>query len=290
MQNVAGKVAFITGGASGLGLAMARSFTGAGMKVVIADVQQDALDAAAKEFAESNAEVLTLKVDVSDRDAMEDAANKTIEAFDKVHVLCNNAGVAISGNIGDHTYKDWDWVMNVNLNGVINGVVSFVKRIKEHGEGGHIVNTASIAGQFAMGGLGIYNTTKFAVVGMSETMRQDLAQFNIGTSVLCPGFVATNIYTSERNRPDALGGADASSFGIGSMTDLSDEEREERVTEMMASVMPPAVIGDMVLEAIQKDIFYILSHADFKAPVMQRFEEIGSSFDHWENYRKEHDV
>ena len=121
-------------------------------------------------------------------------------------------------------------------------------------------------------------------------MRQDLAPFNIGTSVLCPGFVATNIYTSERNRPDELGGATASSFDLGGNSDLSDEEREERVRQVMASVMPPAVIGDMVLEAIQKDIFYILSHSDFKEPVMQRFEEISKGFDHWADYRKEHDV
>ena len=120
MKDVAGKVAFITGGASGLGLAMARSFTAAGMKVVIADIQDDALDAAREEFSESNTEVLTMKVDVTDRGAMEQAAKDTIEAFGKIHVLCNNAGVVLSGNIADMVYKDWDWVMKVNLDGVIN--------------------------------------------------------------------------------------------------------------------------------------------------------------------------
>ena len=134
--------------------------------------------------------------------------------FGKIHVLCNNAGVAINGNVADMSYQDWDWVMKVNLDGVVNGIVSFVNRIKSHGEGGHIVNTASMAGQIGIPGLSVYNTTKFAVVGMSESMKQDLETDNIGVSVLCPGFVATDIYTSERNRPDDLGGETASSFDL----------------------------------------------------------------------------
>jgi len=288
MKDVAGKVAFITGGASGLGLAMARSFTAAGMKVVIADIQDDALAAAREEFSESNAEVLTMKVDVTDRGAMEQAAKDTIETFGKVHVLCNNAGVALSGNITDMGYKDWDWVMKVNLDGVINGMVTFTNLIKSHGEGGHIVNTASMAGQLGMGGLSIYNTTKFAVVGMSESMRQDLAPFNIGTSVLCPGFVATQIFTSERNRPDLLGGAQASSFGIEGI-DL-DGEAGERMEEMLTNALDPAVIGDMVLHAIQNDEFYILSHAEFKDAVADRGRELSDSFDRWAAYRQEHGV
>ncbi len=290
MQSVAGKVAFITGGASGLGLAMARSFTGAGMKVVIADIEDSALDAAAGEFAESNAEVLTLKVDVTDRHAMEQAAEQTIETFDKVHVLCNNAGVAVSGNVSDMTYADWDWVMRVNLDGVVNGVVSFVNRIRSHGEGGHIVNTASIAGQFGMGGLSIYNTTKFAVVGMSEAMRMDLAPSGIGTSVLCPGFVATNIFSSQRNRPETLGGPDSAGFAMGNLTDGEDKESQERQAAMMASLLPPALIGDMVLHAIQNDIFYILSHEQFKNAVADRGRELSDAFDLWAAYRQKYDV
>lgn len=288
MKDVAGKVAFITGGASGLGLAMARSFTAAGMKVVIADIEDDALAAAKEEFAESNADVITMKVDVTDRGAMEQAAKDTIEAFGKVHVLCNNAGVAISGDISDMGYKDWDWVMKVNLDGVINGMVTFVNLIKSHGEGGHIVNTASIAGQLGMGGMSVYNTTKFAVVGMSESMAKDLAPFNIGTSVLCPGFVATQIFTSERNRPDQLGGAQASSFG----TEGIDMEGEagERMEEMLASALDPAIIGDMVLHAVQTDEFYILSHAEFKEAVAERGRELSDSFDRWAAYRQEHGV
>ncbi len=291
MKDVAGKVAFITGGASGLGLAMARSFSAAGMKVVIADIQDDALAAAKEEFSDTNANVITMKVDVTDRKAMEQAAKDTIEAFGKVHVLCNNAGVAVNGEIGDMTYKDWDWVMKVNLDGVVNGMVTFTNLIKSHGEGGHIVNTASIAGQLGMGGMSVYNTTKFAVVGMSEAMHQDLAPHNIGTSVLCPGFVATQIFTSERNRPAQLGGSGASTFDLNGVGDkeLSDEDAQ-RMQEMLDNALDPSVIGDMVLYAIQNDEFYILSHGEFKDAVAERGRALSDSFDRWTAYRQEHNI
>ncbi len=291
MENVAGKVAFITGGASGLGLAMARSFSAAGMKVVIADIQDDALAAAKEEFSDTNADVITMKLDVTDRGAMEQAAKDTIEAFGKVHVLCNNAGVAVNGDISDMTYKDWDWVMKVNLDGVVNGMVTFTNLIKSHGEGGHIVNTASIAGQLGMGGMSVYNTTKFAVVGMSEAMRQDLAPHNIGTSVLCPGFVATQIFTSERNRPDQLGGSEASTFDVGKVGEIDEESEEaQQMQEMLDNALDPSVIGDMVLYAIQNDEFYILSHAEFQDAVADRGRELSDSFDRWTAYRQEHNI
>jgi NAD(P)-dependent dehydrogenase (short-subunit alcohol dehydrogenase family) len=288
MDNVAGKVAFITGGASGLGLAMARSFSAAGMKVVIADIQDDALAAAKEEFSDTNANVITMKVDVTDREAMEHAAKDTIEAFGKVHVLCNNAGVALTGEIGDMSYQDWDWVMKVNLDGVINGMVAFTNLIKTHGEGGHIVNTASIAGHFGMPGLSVYNTAKFAVVGMSESMRLDLAPHNIGTSVLCPGFVSTKIFHSERNRPDQLGGSAASTFNLSS-EDMGVEDND-RLSEIMKTALDPSVIGDMVLHAIQTNEFYILSHAEFKEMVAKRGQDISDSFDRWSAYRQEHNI
>lgn len=282
MEQVAGKVAFITGGASGLGLAMARSFTAAGMKVAIADIEDAALEAARIEFQDTNADVITLKVDVTDREAMQQAAQDTIEAFGKVHVLCNNAGVAVSGSIEDMTYKDWDWVMGVNLEGVINGMVTFANLIKSHGEGGHIVNTASMAGQIGVPGLGVYDTTKFAVVGMSEAMRGDLEPFNIGASVLCPGFVQTSIYTSERNRPGSLGGESASKFFLGG-------DGSESVSQL-PGLMPAQVIGDMVLHAIQNNVFYILSHGEMKEAVTTRSQNLSDSFDYWTAYRKEHNV
>ncbi len=283
MQDVAGKVAFITGGASGIGLAMARTFAAAGMKVAVADIQVSALAAVATEFADSNSELITMQVDVSDRSAMEQAAEDTIKAFGKVHVVCNNAGVAVSGNISDMNYSDWDWVMKVNLDGVINGVVTFVNRIKSHGEGGYFVNTASMAGQIGIADLGVYNTAKFGVVGMSEAMRQDLAKFNIGTSVLCPGFVATNIYTSERNRPEHLGKSVNPVIPMPSADD--DPGKAIKLQQMRAYTIDPSIIGDMVLYAIQNDIFYILSHPEFKQSIENRSEEIRSYFDLWAQWR-----
>ncbi|MEO1912428.1 MAG: SDR family NAD(P)-dependent oxidoreductase, partial [Myxococcales bacterium] len=157
MKDIVGKVAFVTGGASGIGLAMARSFSAAGMKVVITDIEQAALDHVKDEFA-SSAEVILLKLDVTDRDAMEQAAQETEAAFGKVHVVCNNAGVSVGGRVDKMSGKDWDWVMGVNLGGVINGVQTFLGRIKAHGEGGHFVNTASMAGVMPIPGGSIYTT------------------------------------------------------------------------------------------------------------------------------------
>lgn len=287
MRDVAGKVAFITGGASGMGLAMARSFSKAGMKVVIADIEQGALDKVAEEFAASNAEHLTLKVDVTDRDAMEQAAAATIERFGKVHVLCNNAGVAVGGSIADMDYNDWDWVTRVNIDGVVNGIQTFLPRLTEHGEGGHVVNTASMAGHIAIPGLSVYTATKFAVVGLSETMRADLTAHNVGVSVLCPGFVATNIFNSERNRPDELPGS-STLQGMG--VDAGADQEEVTLDSALSNALDPAVVGDMVLHAIQEDEFYIFTHPEFSAASDLRTQEMGDAYARWQQYREERSI
>jgi len=289
MRNITGKVAFITGGASGMGLAMARSFAAAGMKVAIADIEQDALDRVKAEFDASNAEVITLQVDVTDRAAMEAAADATEAAFDKVHVLVNNAGVAVGGSLDQMSYEDWDWVMGVNLDGVVNGLQAFVQRIKAHGEGGHVVNTASLAGHFAIPGLGIYTATKYAVVGISETLRADLKQHNIGVSVLCPGVVNTNIFDSGRNRPSHLQGETDTAKMVLS-EDVAEPEREQRMAEMMARALDPAVVGDMVLHSIQEDEFYIFSHPEIEPMVSGRAAEVTDAFARWRKYREDHGV
>ena len=284
MKDVAGKVAFITGGASGMGLAMARSFSAAGMKVAITDIEQAALDQVQEEFARTNAEVINLKVDVTDRDAMEQAAQDTEAAFGKVHVVCNNAGVAVSGRADLMDYKDWDWVMGVNLDGVINGVQTFVNRIKAHGEGGHFVNTASMAGLMPIPGGSIYTTSKYAVVGMSEVMRTDLARFNIGVSVLCPGGVTTNVANSGRNRPAQLQREiDTAKLKLGKGKSALDES-------VMADMLDANVVGDMVLAAILADDAYIFSHPALKSIVDARSTAINESFARWSQYRKDHGI
>ena len=289
MQHVAGKVAFVTGGASGMGLAMARSFSGAGMKVVIADVQQDALDRVKAEFGKSNAGVLALKVDVTDRAGLERAARDAEKAFGKIHVVCNNAGVAVGGTLDSMDYKDWDWVMGVNLDGLVNGLQVFVNRIKAHGEGGHIVNTASMAGHLAIPGLGVYNATKWAVVGISETLRAELAPHNIGVSVLCPGVVNTNIFDSGRNRPASLKGEKDTAANL-LVTGLEGEEAQARIRELIAGALDPAVVGDVVLAAVQADDPYIFTHPEIEAAVQTRFAGMHASFERWRKYRADHGV
>ena len=279
MRDVAGRTAFITGGASGIGLAMARSFSAAGMKVVIADVEQAALDRVQTEFEASDAEFLTLQVDVTDRAGMEAAADATETRFDKVHVVCNNAGVAVAGPIDEMSYDDWDWTLGVNLSGVVNGIRTFVDRLKAHGEGGHFVNTASMAGHISIPGMSVYTASKFAVVGISETMRADLLPHNIGVSVLCPGMVDTNILESGRNRPK-----DLSSVGRSWDATLGDEERNALNESIRASMIDPAVVGDMVLHAVQTDEFYIFTHPDIEAMAQLRGTEIADAFARWRDY------
>jgi NAD(P)-dependent dehydrogenase (short-subunit alcohol dehydrogenase family) len=179
--------------------------------------------------------------------------------------------------------------MGVNLDGVVNGVQTFVNRIKKHGEGGHFVNTASMAGQIAIPGLGVYNTTKYAVVGMSETMRADLAPHKIGVSVLCPGVVTTNIFNSGRNRPAELQGETDNSTQL-LTADVDDAEQAARMQQIMASALDPAVVGDMVLAAIQADDPYIFTHPDLKPMVDARSAAINESFARWAQYRKDHGV
>lgn len=286
MKDVVDKVAFITGGASGMGLAMARSFSAAGMKVVIADIEQAALDAAATEFAGSNADILTLQVDVTDRAAMEAAADATEAHFGKVHVVVNNAGVAVGGSLDTMSYDDWDWVMGVNLDGVVNGLQAFVNRIKRHGEGGHIVNTASMAGHMGIPGLGVYNASKWAVVGISETLKADLEPHDIGVSVLCPGVVKTNIFNSGRNRPEQLSSSGAADVAQA----IGGAGGEERLAEILEGALDASVVGDMVLHAIQTDELYIFSHPEFKEPVGSRSQDLADAFDRWSEYRREHGV
>ena len=282
MRDLAGKTAFITGGASGIGLAMARSFSAAGVKVVLADIERAALDRVRAEFEASNAACLTLQVDVTDRDGMEAAAVAAEARFGNIHLVCNNAGVVVGGPIDAMNYNDWDWVLGVNLNGVVNGIQTFTDRIKAHGEGGHFVNTASMAGHVSVPGLAVYTASKFAVVGISEAMRTDLLPHNIGVSVLCPGVVDTNIFDAARNRPEKLAdGAPSSPEGV------PDEESEAIIAEARDSAIDPGVVGDMVLHAVREDEFYIFTHPDIEMMADLRKNEMADAFARWRAYLEE---
>ena len=237
MNDLRGKTAVVTGGASGIGLGIAGALTGAGMRVAIADVEDTALERARASLAGSAGDVLAVRVDVTDREALAAAADRVEEAFGTVHVLCNNAGVLVGGSIDEMAYADWDWVLGVNVRGVINGLQTFLPRIAAHGEGGHIVNTASLAGMSTARGMSVYTASKFAVVGLTEALRADLADSGIGVSVLCPGVVDTNIFESGRNRPDAMRSeTDTDVYPL--VRHLPDEDRAAR----MDRVSPPPSI------------------------------------------------
>jgi NADP-dependent 3-hydroxy acid dehydrogenase YdfG len=253
--------AFITGGGSGVGFGMAKAFCGAGMNVVIADIRRDHLDQAMSSFSGRN--VHAVQVDVTDRAAMARAADETERVFGKVHVVCNNAGINLFNDIGEATYDDWDWILGVNLGGVVNGVRTFVPRIKSHGEGGHVVNTASMAAFIASARAGIYCASKFAVRGMSEALRGSLLPHRIGVSVLCPGLVKSAIYESEQIRPAHLS-AEAT---------RTDPQFLERLAQVHEAGMAPEEIGEKVLRAIRRNDFYIFSHPEFKEELRAIFDE-----------------
>ena len=265
MKDVEDKVAFITGGASGVGLGMAKAFTGAGMKVVIADIRQEHLDEAMGELDTGSA--YPVQVDVTDRAGMAAAAEEAERVFGKVHVICNNAGINLFNDITSATYQDWDWVVGVNLGGVINGVVTFVPRIKAHGEGGHVVNTASMASFLAGPGAGIYTAAKFGVRGISEALRYSLPQHGIGVSVVCPGLVESKIYKSDEVRPAELSTdvtpADANFMAI--------------LPEVHTHGMSGDEVGEKTLRAIRRGDFYVLTHPEFREELQETFDEVLAS-------------
>jgi len=207
MRELAGKTAFVTGGASGIGLALGRAFAQAGMKVMLADIETEALAAAVKSLHNSGPDVRGVRCDVADPLSVEHAAEASYEAFGNVHVVCNNAGVAGGGGIDTISLDSWRWVLDVNLMGVLHGIRTFLPHIRAHGEGGHIVNTASMAGMDSGLGFSSYVASKFAVVGLSEGLATQLKPLGIGVTVLCPGYVRTRIGESGRNRPERYGAA-----------------------------------------------------------------------------------
>jgi NAD(P)-dependent dehydrogenase (short-subunit alcohol dehydrogenase family) len=261
MQNLPGKTAFITGGASGIGLGIAKALLGAGMNVAIADIRDDHLAAAEAELAGGD-RVLALKLDVTDRAAFAAAADATEAKFGKIHILCNNAGVAVVGPTELATFADWDWVMGVNVGGTINGIVTVLPRILAHGEGGHIVNTASMSALVPVGGTTIYSSGKAAVTSMMECMRPELESRGVICSAFCPGAVQSNIAEAGKTRP-----ADLAETGY-----AEADKRRASGGNFMHLYQTKEEVGERVLQGILNDELYILTHSEFLDGVRERGE------------------
>jgi NAD(P)-dependent dehydrogenase (short-subunit alcohol dehydrogenase family) len=269
MQDLNGKVAVVTGGASGIGRAMADRFAAAGMKLVLADIERAPLEAAANEIREGGAEVVASLTDVTDESAVEALLETTLDAYGTAHVVCNNAGVAAGGPIWEMTTSDWEFTLGANLWGVIYGVKVFAPTLLEQNEG-HFVNTASMAGLVSGGNMAAYNVSKFGVVALSETLFHDLraAESQVGVSVLCPAFVQTKIWDSERNRPEAL------------RKERTEEEAQARaegrevLRAVIENAMPAPKVADAVRDAILANQLYILTHESSYPAIEARMRNI----------------
>lgn len=266
MKDFAGRTAFVTGGAHGIGIGLVRALLAEGCKVAIADIRQDSIEQALR--ALNHPMAMGVAVDVGSREAMARAADEVETKFGPVSLLFNNAGINLFQAIEESSYDDWDWVMGVNLHGPINGVMTFAPRMIAAAAGGYIVNTASMAGLLAAGMPGIYNTTKFAVRGMSECLRASLAPHGIGVSVLCPGLVKSYIYASDDIRPQRLKGN----------AKPVDRKNVERLAGIHEFGMEPDVVAARVLEAMRENRFHIFTHPEFKDELRELFDEILADF------------
>jgi NAD(P)-dependent dehydrogenase (short-subunit alcohol dehydrogenase family) len=270
MQELGGKVAVVTGAASGIGRALAERFAAEGMHLALADIEAEPLFAVADALRGAGAEVEASVLDVRDAPALDELAAKCASRFGGVHVLCNNAGVATGGPLWEVSFEDWDWIVGVNLIGVINGIRAFVPAMIAADEPGHVVNTASIAGLVCPAFIGPYNVTKHAVVALSETLRADLVAVDakIGVSVLCPGWVQTRIFESDRNKPGFEAGQEEEAPELAPMRDL--------VREMVQAGIGARAAADHVLAAIQAERFWIRTHEEMEGSVAARCAAIAA--------------
>ena len=265
MENLKGKVAVVTGGASGIGRALCLAFAGEGANVVVADLDEAGMAETAAGVVKAGTQAVTVKTDVTRLASVEALAERAWKELGGAHILCSNAGVAVHGGLESATHRDWEWVLGVNLWGVIHGVEAFVPRMVAQKQPGHVVNTASMAGLIASQGLGVYNTTKYAVVGLSETLQKDLRGYDIGVSVLCPMGVHTQIRRSDRNRPAALRNAAT--------------EQDGRAVELIGRYLPPEHVAERVLRAIYANRLYVITHEEGLTPLKRRFERMAQAIE-----------
>ena len=269
MTDTSGKTAFVTGGASGLGLGMARALANRGASVMLADINEEGLaEAVAKLRAETNAEIEGVLCDVARVDAVRRAADATLDRFGRVHIVVNNAGVGLSGEAGEIPIEDWRWLVDINLMGVVYGIEVFTPLIKSHGEGGHFINTASMAGHVAAAGMAPYNATKFAVVGYSEALAQELAPHNIGVSCLCPGWVNTRIHESGLGRPS--GGVTREA--------MQQDDRFKEVAAVIAAGLDPDAVGEWVADCVEAGRLHVFTHGEMKPFVDLRAETVAADY------------
>jgi NAD(P)-dependent dehydrogenase (short-subunit alcohol dehydrogenase family) len=264
MQELTGRVAVVTGAASGIGAGLARAFAEIGMKIVAADIELEPAQKLADALRGAGGEAIAVRTDVSQPADLEALAERAWDAFGGVHVLCNNAGVCQGGPIWEMTSEDWRWLLSVNFGGVINGCRAFVPRLLAEGGPAHIVNTASVGGFLTGGELGMYGTTKFAVVGYSESLAQELEPHDIGVSILCPGWTHTRLGGAARNRPADLGEAPA---------------KMDLILPGMAAGMDPLEVGRRTLRGIRENALYVFTHPEFKPIFELRFAKVLEALD-----------
>ena len=265
MEDLRGRVAVVTGAASGLGLAMSHRFAQAEMKVVLADIEADPLDAAVRELRAAGHDATGVVTDVADVDAVNHLAVAAFDAHGAVHVLCNNAGVVKRARVWELTLDDWNWVLSVDFWSVVYGLRAFVPRMLDQAEGGHIVNTSSMAGLLPMPNLGAYAAAKSAVLALSLSLQTEFDQLesSLGVSVLCPGFIATGITNSARNRP-------------GDLADEAPPPDVPRTTAGAVATLTVADVAEQVVEAITSNRFWILTHDQYQAVIRQHAAGIGT--------------
>ena len=270
MEQLTGKVAVITGGASGIGLATAKALASKGAHLVLADIEAEALEKAATELAVGGTKVESVVCDVGKLTDVERLAATAFLRMGAVHIVFNNAGVAVGGPITEMKHSDWEWIVRVNLWGPIHGVETFLPRMIEQNQGGHILFTSSFAGLVPNEGLGPYCVSKYGVVALAEVLQRELRTHNIGVSVLCPMRVATNIGHSERNRPPDLGGPEASPLVL---------DQDESNLNLAGSVLNVDDVAKMVVDAVTANRLYILPHGESRKSIRRRFERIDRTFD-----------